>query len=107
MINSDPKTGQVTFVCTVAPKAKKVFLVGDFNDWDATARKMVKVKDGSFRAKMELAPGRYEYKFVVDGEWIGDPDSDHQVCNPFGSCNSVVIVGSDACGCACGGCGCD
>jgi len=109
MVKHDPKkTGQVTFVCTVAPQAKKVFLVGDFNAWDVAARKMVKAKDGSFRAKLDLEPGRYEYKFVIDGEWVGDPDAEVQTLNPFGSCNSVVMVGdfADACGCDCGGCGC-
>jgi hypothetical protein len=40
-----------------------------------------------------LPPGRYEYKFIVDGEWIPDPSEPHEVVNAFGSTNSVVEVG--------------
>jgi 1,4-alpha-glucan branching enzyme len=83
---------KITFAYSANPNAKKVYLVGDFNQWDATARRMVKTRDGSFRAKLELAPGEYEYKFVVDGQWINDPDGTAQRANPFGSVNSVATV---------------
>jgi len=104
MVILDAKNGQMTFVCTVAPKAKKVFLVGDFNNWDPAARRMVKVKDGSFRAKMDLEPGRYEYKFVIDDLWITDPEATEHISNPYGTMNSVVEIGVSECCC---GCECD
>jgi len=102
MVTQDIKKGEVVFVCTLNPAAKKVSLVGDFNQWDPDAKRMVKVpKDGSFRARLALPPGRYEYKFVVDGAWFNDPDAMEQVCNPFGTCNSVVAVTPPACCCDC------
>lgn len=92
MIIRNAKTGATTFAFRGNPDAKKVFLVGDFNDWDATKLKMQKVKDGSFRRNVELAPGAYQYKFVVDGLWINDPDATEHVQNPFGTMNSIARI---------------
>lgn len=86
------KDGSVSFACETAPGALKVYLVGDFNGWDPEARRMVKGKDGSYRAKVELEPGQYQYKFVVDGEWCHDPSAEAQVTNQYGTLNSVVSV---------------
>lgn len=87
------KDGKTTFICDSAPGAAKVFLVGSFNGWDPAARRMVKVRDGSFRAKLDLAPGEYQYKFVVDGEWLHDPTAAAHAANEHGTLNSVAHVG--------------
>jgi len=81
----------VEFVCDLKPNAKEVFLVGEFNDWDTNSDKLVKRK-GVFKKKMILAPGEYQYKFLVDGEWHCDPLAPKQVPNEFGTLNSVVHV---------------
>jgi len=70
---------------------KHITLVGDFNDWDPAARRMVKTRDGSFRAKLELAPGEYQYKFVVDGQWLHDPEAATHVANEHGTLNNSVV----------------
>jgi hypothetical protein len=57
-----------------APDAGKVFLVGDFNNWNPTVDMMMKEGE-RFTATMFLMPGKYRYKFVVDGRWIVDPDN--------------------------------
>lgn len=41
-----------------------------------------------------LAPGAYEYRFVVDGEWVTDPRSKETVANPFGGHNTILRVQS-------------
>lgn len=87
-----PKKKQVTFICDAAPGAGKVFLAGSFNDWDDTALRMQKVKDGSFRRKVELPAGEHEYKFVVDGAWMADPSAESHCENGLGESNSVVCV---------------
>ena len=92
MIVQGQKNGDFTFVCRPQAAAKTVYLVGSFNRWNPTKKRMVKVKDGSFRAKMSLRPGEYHYKFVVDGSWIEDPDAERQVTNEHGTLNSVVTV---------------
>ncbi len=83
----------VTFVYVAGPEgAKQVYLAGDFNDWAPDKRRMRKMGDGTFRARLRLPPGEYEYKFVVDGEWLNDPEAEAQRPNGFGDVNSVVSV---------------
>ena len=84
------KTGETVFIFE-SPEAKKVFLAGDFNEWDPSARRMRKSKDGTFRAKLKLDPGDYSYKFLADDVWLPDPTSEQQH-NPFGTTNSIVRV---------------
>ncbi|MFZ5774446.1 MAG: isoamylase early set domain-containing protein [Thermodesulfobacteriota bacterium] len=77
----------------IAPEASEVYLVGDFNDWNAAGSKMRKFKDGSCKKKVQLKPGRYEYLFLVDGTWKIDPTNESRCINPFGSENSVIQIG--------------
>jgi len=81
----------VTFKLT-APKAKKVSVAGSFNNWDVKSHLAKKGLKGNWSAKVNLKPGRYEYKFVVDGAWMNDPDCKNSVCNSLGSQNSLVEV---------------
>ena len=76
-----------------APAAKKVRLVGDFNAWDAKGLTMRKTRTGSWNLGLNLKPGSYEYKFLVDGEWWTDPANSNTRSNTFGSVNSVREVG--------------
>ena len=82
------------FVCDLSPNAKEVYLVGEFNNWNPRADRMTRTKNG-FRRTMQLPPGEYQYKFLVDGQWHNDPSASRQVPNAFGTTNSVVRV-SDA-----------
>jgi len=51
------------------PEAKEVFLAGDFNGWDIQSIPLKKKGKGAWEAKLNLFPGRYEYKLMVDGAW--------------------------------------
>lgn len=82
---------EIIFVFDQILDAKSVYLVGDFNEWDPKARRMVKARDGTFRAKMKLSPGDHAYKFVVDGIWLADPSCE-QYPNAFGTTNSIARV---------------
>jgi 1,4-alpha-glucan branching enzyme len=79
------------FVCDVDPDAKEVFVVGEFNNWDTQSDRLTKRK-GAFQKMMRLAPGEYQYKFLVDGEWHCDPSAPRQVPNEYGTLNSVIRV---------------
>jgi 5'-AMP-activated protein kinase regulatory beta subunit len=76
-----------------ADAGKKVCIAGCFNKWDAekTPMKYVK-KDGVYSVTVKLAPGTYEYKFVVDGVWQADPECADFVQNDCGTLNSVITV---------------
>lgn len=75
-----------------APQAKKVSVAGSFNNWDVKKHSAKKDTKGNWSAKLVLKPGKYEYKFLVDGSWVNDPKSGDQVYNSFGTQNSVVEV---------------
>ena len=75
-----------------ASEAQKAILVGDFNSWDVKKHSMKRDDKGMWIKSITLAPGRYEYKFVVDGEWQNDPSNDQMVENSFGSHNNILTV---------------
>ncbi|MCL6584812.1 MAG: isoamylase early set domain-containing protein [bacterium] len=85
-----PKKKRVIFTF-YSPQANNVSLVGDFNNWDYT-QSMKKDKDGTWKAKLELEPGRYEYRLLVDGEWQNDPNCHNLVPNQFGTQNCILEV---------------
>ena len=76
----------------IAPEASEVYLVGDFNEWSSDGFKMRKFKDGTCKKMVKLPPGRYEYRFVVDGNWYTDPQNNDRCANPFGSENSIKVI---------------
>jgi 1,4-alpha-glucan branching enzyme len=76
----------------LAPEAEKVYLAGDFNNWDTNANLMKKDTKGTWKTDLSLKPGRYEYRFFVDGNWENDPSCSNCVPNEFGSQNCVRIV---------------
>ena len=75
-----------------APTAKKVTLAGSFNNWDIKKHPAKKDTRGNWITKVSLKPGRHEYKFVVDGNWINDPKCSAAAWNSVGSQNSVLEV---------------
>jgi 1,4-alpha-glucan branching enzyme len=82
---------QVTFKLD-APFAGQVFLAGEFNDWSPTAQPMEKGDAGVWTTSIVLSPGKYLYKFVVDGTWMEDPENPDTVADPYGGNNSVITV---------------
>ena len=86
-----PKTLSVRFALH-KPDAKGVSLCGDFNGWSPGATPMKRHDDGRWETTLALTPGRYQYKFIVDGEWIPDPAAQKNVPNEHGSLNSVIEV---------------
>ena len=80
----------------VAPEARSVSVVGDFNGWDAAATPLVRASGaagGVWTVTVPLAPGRHEYAFVVDGSrWMPDPAAPPALGEDFGAPSSVVTV---------------
>jgi len=90
MISKGKKKGSVRFALKPSQGGKKVQLAGEFNDWKPST--MRKQKDGSFVAILQLPPGTYEYKFIVDGRWVVDPDNGARALSTVGTINSVAQV---------------
>lgn len=75
-----------------APAAKKVNLAGNFNEWNTRALGAKKDSKGNWSVKVNLKPGKYEYKFVVDGTWLNDPRCTACATNSFGTQNCLIEV---------------
>ncbi len=76
-----------------AEKGKSVYVAGQFNNWDPTAKEMTyKAKEGVYATTLKLTPGKYEYKYVIDGAWCADPENVEAVPNDQGTFNSVITV---------------
>jgi 1,4-alpha-glucan branching enzyme len=88
-----PGRATVAFELT-APEASSVALVGDFNDWNAGVTPLKRAQaNGRWEVTVPLAPGQYNYAFVVDGaRWLPDPTAPRTVGDDFGKPNSVVTV---------------
>lgn len=91
MFSKGQKKGTIKFAIRPSDGVKTVMLAGNFNDWTPAAMK--KQKDGSFAVTVALAGGSHEYKFIVDGQWIVDPDNNNWAMNPYGTLNSVAVIG--------------
>ena len=90
-VAAEPPESAVDVVFEInAPGAKEVQVAGAFNDWDKVL--LEKDDDGVFRTTLKIAPGTYEYMFVVDGTWMEDPANPDTVPNPYGGVNSVLTV---------------
>lgn len=74
------------------PGARSVAVAGTFNNWDPEQTPMSRDMEGMWKATISLEPGRHEYRFIVDGQWLSDPNARESVTNEFGSTNSVVVV---------------
>jgi len=86
-------TCEVTFQLPKDIEAKRVSVVGDFNDWDPEANPLRKVK-GTWKTTLKLdKDNEYQYRYFVNGtEWHNDHNADKYVPNNIDGDNSVVIT---------------
>ena len=82
------KRRKMTFSLEAA-EAGEVFLMGNFNDWNPKMHPMKADGNGRWNKTVMIPPGKYEYKFLIDGNWIEDPQNDQTCPNCFGTLNSV------------------
>ncbi len=85
-----PTVGGVIFTLA-APEAHRVQLAGDFNQWTPDGNEM-ELSSGVWRKMLQLAPGRYRYRYVVDGRWQADPLNSCVQPSPYGEYDSVLIL---------------
>lgn len=80
------------FSSTLAPRARKVAVVGPFNGWDPTVHPLVRTVTGHWAITVFLPPGRLVYCFVVDGVSRPDPSVRARLLNGRGSEYSVYDI---------------
>jgi 1,4-alpha-glucan branching enzyme len=86
-------TCQVTFQLPAGVNAYQAYLVGEFNNWDATSTPLKKVQ-GVWKTTLVLDKGReYQFRYCVNGgKWINDESADKYVPNNVDGDNSVVVT---------------
>ena len=84
-------TGGVLFEADF-PAAKRVAVTGDFCAWSTTGLPLERRPDGVWECRLELGSGQHQYRYIVDGVWLPDPNNSRTVPNEFGGANSVVVV---------------
>ena len=76
-----------------APDASYVKVAGTFNNWNTSEESLMeRKKDGTWSKCVFLSPGTYQYRFLIDDEWVADQNNANQVNNPFGGKNSVIKI---------------
>jgi 1,4-alpha-glucan branching enzyme len=87
-----PRARQHT-ITLESPGAVSVVVTGNFCDWKPEGLPLRYDRNGGvWKTTLTLPPGRYEYRFRVDGEWRDDPTCEVRVANPFGTQNCVFVV---------------
>ncbi|RMA58650.1 hypothetical protein [Ulvibacter antarcticus] len=84
-------SGNITFKLKGFKDAKNVVLSGSFNKWDEHLFRM-KSTDFGFELTLQMKPGEYEYKYIVDGKWIEDPNNPSKRRNEYSGYNSVISI---------------
>lgn len=85
------KNGKIRFVWS-GKNAGTIFLVGDFNQWNETSHPLRRRETRDFELELEIPPGKYRFKYLVDGVWWNDPDAEEYAPNPWGSEDSVIWI---------------
>ena len=85
------RTRKVRFAVRL-PQADEVVLTGDFTQWNPEGIPLHHDGQEEWYTHLELAPGLYQYRLRVDGEWRDEPEASRKVPNPFGTQNCVLNV---------------
>ena len=86
------RTYDYTFSLAGHADAKTVYVTGDWSNWEADANPLTLGGDGKWTATVKLSEGEHLYKFVVDGQWLADPDNSESRDDGYGGKNSVANV---------------
>jgi hypothetical protein len=83
--------GEVQFAARF-DSARRVQIAGDFNNWSSLSTPLMAADTGTWSTRLALPPGRYRYRFVVDGAWTNDPHNPSVETNEYGELNNILEV---------------
>ncbi|MEO9571381.1 MAG: isoamylase early set domain-containing protein [Polaribacter sp.] len=82
---------KVTFTVP-AEEAKKVAVVGSFNEWNEKATPLKKLKNGSFKGTVDLEAGSsYEFRYLVDGTYVNELEADGLAWNDYAGTENCLL----------------
>lgn len=89
--SSKPGFVRVCFELPAYLWADRVYVVGDFNDWDRQRTPLYQGRDGVWRVEVDLpCSQRFQFRYYVDNHWLTDNHADGMTDNPYGTQNSIV-----------------
>jgi hypothetical protein len=89
--SSLPVRREVPFVARMKGPSE-VVLTGDFTRWSEEGIRLRKGPNDEWRTTLDLEPGEYQYRLIVDGKWHDDPQAATRVPNPYGGQNCILRV---------------
>jgi len=82
---------KVTFTVP-AEEAKKVAVVGDFNNWSPKNASLRKLKNGNFKGTLELPKeSTFEFKYIIDGNYVNEAEADRYQWNDYAGSENAVL----------------
>ena len=87
---ADQAASDVEFICSGAENYVKV--AGTWNNWKPQ-NLIYNQQDDTWMLSLNLKPGTYQYKYIIDGDWIHDP-SKRWIEDDKGNVNNVIVVES-------------
>ncbi len=82
---------KVTFTVP-AKDAKKVAVVGTFNDWNTKTSQLRKLKNGTFKGTIDLEKDTsYQFRYLIDTEYRNDEQADRYVWSEFAGADNAVL----------------
>jgi hypothetical protein len=72
--------------------AREVAITGEFTAWSRTGIKLTRGDRSEWQTVLELPPGQYQYRILVDGNWSDYPMEAKRVPNGFGGTNCLLVV---------------
>ena len=91
MVKKGRGKGTVRFMLVGDSDVRKAFVAGDFTGWRPLAMQR---RSGMYSLTVSLPPGRHQYKFILGGQWVTDPDNIDWAVSDMGTINSLVVVDS-------------
>lgn len=89
-VKPSPVKGKTRFVYYGRLNSSNVYLSGSFNAWATENINMTKT-DTAWICDITLTPGKHLYKFIVDGEWVNDPENKQKEDDTYDAYNSVYF----------------
>ncbi len=89
--SATPALRRIRFLAKIEG-AKEVVLTGDFTQWAKDQMKLNPIGENEWEIVLNLAPGEYQYRLLVDGEWRDHAEATKRVPNAYGSENYVLTV---------------
>ena len=84
--------GQTVVMEFVSNGIEKLQLAGEFNDWVPDKDVDTQIEKGVIRKIINVKPGKYQYRLIIDGKWQKDSSNPYQILNEYGEVNSLLYV---------------